>query len=151
MSQGEVVDVLHQVHDPEIPRISIVDLGMVGSVKDTGQNIQVSLIPTFVGCSAQRIIQEQALATLQEAFPHHSVKVTFDLDVPWHSDRITEAGRQALKESGIAPPGESLSDVLCPYCGSPQGVLENLFGSTSCKSLYYCSHCHNPFEAFKPL
>lgn len=147
----QVEDVLRAVHDPEIPALSIVDLGMVGQVSVDDMGVAVSLTPTFVGCSAQRIIQQEVQERLARQYPGLRVDVRFDLSEAWTSDRITAAGREALRASGIAPPGESLEDVACPFCDSHANVLENLFASTSCRSLYYCRECRNPFEAFKPI
>ncbi len=151
MQTEVVVEMLREVGDPEIPSVSIVDLGMVGRIQAAEEGVQVDLMPTFVGCSAQRIIQERVVEKLRDAFPGSAVTVRFDLSEPWTSERITEAGREGLRKAGIAPPGPTLDDVECPYCGQSSAVLHNLFGATSCRSLYYCSHCKNPFEAFKPL
>ncbi len=151
MLAQRVAQILQEVGDPEIPTVSIVDLGMVGAIQADGDRVLVELMPTFVGCSAQRIIQDQVTEKLREAFPTSTVAVRFELSQPWTSDRITKEGREALRKAGIAPPGASLDDVECPFCGHSSTVLQNLFGATSCRSLYYCSHCKNPFEAFKPL
>ncbi len=142
---------LQAVHDPEIPSVSIVDLGMVGSVEMAGDVLNVSLLPTFVGCPAQRLIEAQVAARLSKALPGYHIGVRFNLTEAWSSTRISEAGRKALRAAGIAPPGRTLDEVACPFCGSANAVLENLFASTSCRSLYYCKQCRNPFEAFKPL
>lgn len=151
MQTQVIAEILREVGDPEIPSVSIVDLGMVGRIQASDDSLHVELMPTFVGCSAQRIIQERVVEKLRGAFPGSAVTVRFDLSEPWTSDRITEAGRVALRKAGIAPPGATLDDVACPYCGQSSAVLQNLFAATSCRSLYYCSHCKNPFEAFKPL
>lgn len=142
---------LEKVYDPEIRAVSIVDLGMVSEVDASGGSIRVTLTPTFVGCPAQSIIQRLAEERIRTAFPAVPVTVQMSLGDAWHTDRITPRGRQGLIESGIAPPGKDLTDVACPFCGSPEAVMENLFASTSCRSLYYCRGCRNPFEAFKPL
>ncbi|NMP23227.1 phenylacetate-CoA oxygenase subunit PaaJ [Sulfobacillus sp. DSM 109850] len=151
MGEEDVYRVLEQVHDPEIRAVNIVDLGMVWDVKASDHVVHVTLIPTFVGCSAQTIIQRVAESRLAAAFPDVRVAVDLNLSGSWHTDRISERGREALKQSGIAPPGKDLGDVACPFCGSRDAAMENLFASTSCRSLYYCRACHNPFEAFKPL
>ncbi len=151
MLSAELMDILREVTDPEIPRVSIVDLGMVEGASVKGEHITVSLIPTFVGCPAQMLIQEKVQEHLLAAFPTHAISVRLSLEVPWSTDRITDTGRQALKQSGIAPPGADLNDVACPFCNRDDTLLQNLFASTSCRSLYYCRACQNPFEAFKPL
>lgn len=142
---------LQAVHDPEIPAVSIVDLGMVGAIEVDTTGVRVQLMPTFIGCPAQGIIQETAEECLRVAFPTLAVRVEMTLQEAWSTRRITAEGRSALIRSGIAPPGETLEAVACPFCGEAEAVMENLFASTSCRSLFYCRRCHNPFEAFKPL
>ncbi len=151
MTAIEVEALLRDIHDPEIPAVSIVDLGMVEQVTCQEDRVSVSLIPTFVGCPAQRLIAGQVKRRLEQQYPDVRVEVEFSLSPAWTSSRITDAGRKALKGSGIAPPGRDLDDVACPYCGQRDTVMQNLFASTSCRSLYYCRSCRNPFEAFKPI
>jgi ring-1,2-phenylacetyl-CoA epoxidase subunit PaaD len=151
MADVELMELLQTVVDPEIPKINIVDLGMVESAQRDDGTITVTLIPTFIGCSAQSLIAQEVRERLQSAFPGQAVDVHFSLTVPWSTERITAAGRQALVASGIAPPTRDLAQVVCPFCGQTDHVLENLFASTSCRSLFYCRACRNPFEAFKPL
>lgn len=145
-----IQDILAHVCDPEIPTVSIVDLGMVESVMVDGQRVTVGLMPTFVGCPAQSVIERQVRERLGAQYPDYEIDVHFSLLVPWTSARITPTGRKALEAFGIAPPGRHLDDVACPFCHDSKPVMQNLFASTSCRSLYYCSQCHNPFEAFKP-
>lgn len=152
MTSPEAVrEVLKMVHDPEIPAVSIVDLGMVGRVVVDATHLEVSLLPTFVGCPAQAMIAREASQQLAAAFSEYEIAVAFNLRETWSTDRISDAGRDALRAAGIAPPGRDLDDVSCPFCGEQNAVMENLFASTSCRSLYYCRQCRNPFEAFKPL
>lgn len=147
----DIREILREVSDPEIPAMSIVDLGMVEQVIESDTEVHVLLIPTFVGCPAQRVIADAVRSRLGQQYPEKSIHVEFSLSTAWTTSRITEAGREALKASGIAPPGQDLSDVACPFCGEGEAVMENLFASTSCRSLYYCKKCRNPFEAFKPI
>ena len=148
----DVENILRQVHDPEIPGVNIVDLGMVEAVSFTDAAISVALVPTFIGCPAQSIIAHRAVQSLRAHVKDSvRVKVVFSLSTPWTTARITDAGRTALIRSGIAPPGPSITDVACPFCGSKETVLENIFASASCRCLFYCSSCQNPFEAFKPI
>lgn len=149
--ENELLAVLSGINDPEIPFVSIVDLGMVDDLTMAEHDIKVSLMPTFIGCPAQGIIRDQVLAQLRARWPGYHIQVSFEVRQPWSTDRITERGREALKRRGIAPPGKNLDDVCCPFCGESHAILENMFGATSCRSLYYCSQCRNPFEAFKPL
>jgi ring-1,2-phenylacetyl-CoA epoxidase subunit PaaD len=142
---GDVWAALADVADPEIPTVSIVDLGIVESVRADGERIAVTLLPTFVGCTALDVIRvrvEDRLAGLGRP-----MDVRFDRHVPWTSERITAAGRDRLRRSGFAPPG----DETCPLCGSADIATDSLFGPTQCRSLRYCRSCRQPFEAFKPV
>ncbi|HEX5591513.1 MAG TPA: 1,2-phenylacetyl-CoA epoxidase subunit PaaD [Candidatus Limnocylindrales bacterium] len=143
-----VREVLRGVADPEIPTVSIVDLGMVERIEVGPNGIEVELLPTFVGCPAQEIIRDaviQALAPLGRP-----AIVGFSFRVPWTSDRITPAGRARLAATGFAPPAEP-ADVRCPYCRSGRVAMDSAFGPTQCRSLFYCRDCRQPFEAFKPV
>ena len=148
VTEADVRVLLGAVHDPEIPTVSIVQLGLVESVEVGPDGIAVELLPTFVGCPALEVIRssvEEALAPL--GIP---AAVEFTWRVPWTSDRITPEGRAALAASGFAPPADP-ADVRCPYCGSERVVMDSAFGPTLCRSLFYCRACRQPFEAFKPL
>jgi ring-1,2-phenylacetyl-CoA epoxidase subunit PaaD len=140
---------LADVTDPEIPAISIVDLGIVhrAEVGPDGA-IRVELLPTFVGCPAIEVIKSAVRDRLQ-AFGRR-VEVDVSFEVPWTSDRISPAGRDQLRRSGFAPPGD-LAAVHCPYCDSARVAMDSLFGPTLCRSLFYCRDCRQPFEAFKPI
>lgn len=140
-----VLEALAGVADPEIPTVSIVDLGMVEQVEVSESAIRVGLLPTFVGCPALEMIASAVRDRLAEF--DRPVEVEFGFGAPWTSDRITAAGRDALRASGFAPPDEA----ACPYCGSLDVVLENLFGPTQCRSLRYCRACRQPFESFKSI
>jgi ring-1,2-phenylacetyl-CoA epoxidase subunit PaaD len=149
---------LADVADPEIPLVSIVDLGMVGSVQAADDAILVELLPTFVGCPALDLIRQSVEERLKGMA--RTVDVRFTYREPWTSDRITPAGREKLRASGFAPPsaggpGPALvmlgTPVPCPMCGSPRTVLENAFGPSQCRAIYHCTACRQPFEAFKPV
>lgn len=154
-----VVDVLRGVADPEIPNVSIVDLGMIGDVAvadGPDGAIRVELLPTFVGCHALPVIEADVARAIAAAFDR-PVEVEASMRTPWTSDRITDRGRQQLRRSGFAPPphtAESPSGpeaVACPHCGSERVAMDSLFGPTQCRSLFYCRDCRQPFEAFKPV
>lgn len=145
IDRAAILGALAGVADPEIPNVSIVDLGMVEDVEVTESAIRVGLLPTFVGCPALDAIAA-AVRDRLVGFDR-PVEVEFGFTVPWTSDRITAAGRDALRASGFAPPDEA----ACPYCGSADIVLENLFGPTQCRSLRYCRACRQPFESFKSI
>jgi len=157
----EIKLALADVNDPEIPAISIVDLGIVHEVVVDGGSgaIRVELLPTFVGCPALDAIRE-AVERRLAAFGR-PVDVRFVFSVPWTTDRITPAGHDALRRSGFAPPtgtaavGSPLvvldAPVRCPFCGSSQTRLENAFGPARCRSIRYCMSCRQPFEQFKDV
>ena len=163
---------LGEVPDPEIPAISVVDLGVIGSVELAADRsiVKVGLMPTFIGCPATEVMREAITARLEALAVADRVEVALTYAQPWTSDRITPAGREQLRGSGFAPPPHHLrqlteldqlavgaepgvlpGSVTCPYCGSRQTTLENPFGPTLCRALYHCAACTQPFEAFKPI
>ena len=164
-----VLAALDEVADPEIPTVSVVELGMVERIEVRPSEIVVELLPTFVGCPAVELIRA-AVAERLEAFGR-PVRVEMTFSTPWTSDRISPEGRDKLRRSGFAPPphvalapGSSsralpMVDPLfaatlpveCPYCGSGNTTLENVFGPTQCRSIRHCADCRQPFEAFKPI
>ena len=159
LTPAHVLAALHDVADPEIPAVSIVDLGMIGDVDVHEDRIEVELLPTFVGCPALEVIRS-AIEDRLAAFGR-PVQVAVSFATPWSSDRITDAGREALRRSGFAPPapareGRALpmfdaAPVPCPHCGSLRTTLDNAFGPTLCRSIRHCADCRQPFEAFKAL
>lgn len=147
---------LAQVPDPELPMVSVVDLGLIGDVSATPERIHVELLPTFVGCPAIEAMRAAIAERLAGLAPSVEVEVSFR--VPWTSERITRKGRRLLRESGVAPPpaaGPQLitlaAPVPCPYCGSRRTTLDNVFGPTLCRAIHHCAACRQPFEAFKPV
>jgi ring-1,2-phenylacetyl-CoA epoxidase subunit PaaD len=145
IAAADVRAALADVPDPEIPVVSVVDLGMVESVEVGPDGIRVELLPTFVGCPALDAIRDAVVGRLDRF--GRPVEVEFGYSVPWGSDRITPAGRAKLRRSGFAPPGEA----TCPWCGSGNTAMDNLFGPTQCRSLHYCRSCRQPFEGFKTV
>ena len=146
--EDAVREILRGVADPEIPTVSIVDLGMVERIEVGPDGIEVELLPTFVGCPAQDLIRSTVIDALTPL--GRPAVVGFSFRRPWTSDRITELGRERLTASGFAPPAEP-TDVRCPYCQSGRVAMDSAFGSTQCRSLFYCRDCRQPFEAFKPV
>ena len=128
-----------------------------------GERLTVELLPTFVGCPAIDVMQQQIGERLQALDLVDEVSVDVSFAEPWTSERITPEGREKLRESGFAPPapvgatfsGEELQMMLptaeCPYCGSPNTTLENPFGPTLCRAIYHCADCRQPFEQFKSV
>jgi ring-1,2-phenylacetyl-CoA epoxidase subunit PaaD len=151
LSVQQVRDALARVKDPEIPVCSITDLGLVEHVSVNDEAIDVTLLPTFVGCPALDMIIEDAERAVREVASGREVRVRYSLDPPWTTDRITEAGREALRTFGIAPPGAALLQIAvpCPHCGSLATTLDSVFGPTPCRTIRYCTSCRNPFEGFK--
>lgn len=143
----DVTERLAAIPDPELPVVSIVDLGMVHRVTVTGDEVRVTILPTFIGCPALDVIRAAVVDGL--AAPGRTVIVETSFEVPWTSDRISAAGGAALAAAGIAPPSASLADVRCPWCASARVVMDSAFGPTQCRSLFYCRECRQPFEAMK--
>jgi ring-1,2-phenylacetyl-CoA epoxidase subunit PaaD len=146
--EDAVREILRGVADPEIPAVSIVDLGMVARIEVGPHAIEVELLPTFVGCPAQDLIRTTVIDALAP-FGRPTV-VGFSFRVPWTSDRITDLGRERLTAAGFAPPADP-SAVRCPYCRSGRVAMDSAFGPTQCRSLFYCRDCRQPFEAFKVI
>jgi ring-1,2-phenylacetyl-CoA epoxidase subunit PaaD len=144
--EAAVRAILRRVADPEIPTVSVVDLGLVHRV-EVCTTIRVELLPTFVACPALEVIRSNVADAL--AVLGRPVDVAFTFAVPWSTDRLTDAGRAGLRAAGIAPPADPAA-VRCPFCESPQVVMDSAFGPTLCRSLFYCRTCRQPFEAFKP-
>jgi ring-1,2-phenylacetyl-CoA epoxidase subunit PaaD len=151
--ESRVRNALSRVKDPEIPVCTIEQLGLIENVSVIDGTVTVKLLPTFVGCPALDAIRTDAERAAREAAPGYEVTVRFVYDPPWTTDRITEAGREALTTFGIAPPGPATVlqiKVRCPNCGSLDTTLESAFGPTACRTIRYCNSCRNPFEGFKP-
>jgi len=158
-------DELATISDPEIPAISVVDLGVIGSVHVDEARVRVELLPTFVGCPAIGVMQERITARVSELKLAPAVEVVVTFDPPWTSDRISAEGRERLRLSGFAPPqrmpaGPALGQLeelavlpvaACPYCGSRNTTLDNAFGPTLCRAIYHCGDCRQPFEQFKQV
>ncbi len=148
------------VLDPELPMVTIEDLGILRDVTEDDQGrVHVTITPTYSGCPAMETIREDIVTTLELSGYRH-VDVEFVLSPAWSTDDLTDAGRDKLAEAGIAPPGPvhaaggpvalSLS-VRCPQCGSLDTRESSRFGSTACKSLWVCRTCREPYDHFKAL
>jgi ring-1,2-phenylacetyl-CoA epoxidase subunit PaaD len=146
----EVWAALAEIPDPEIPVISLVDLGVIRSVDVSDGHVHIEFTPTFLGCPALEFMKR----AIEEKVPGADVEVI--QDDSWSTDKITAAGREKLREAGFAPPAPRLLQLQsqvhkCPYCGSTDTTLENIFGPTPCRSLRYCASCRQPFEQFKTI
>ena len=160
MTEADVWAALEEIPDPEIPVVSLVDLGVIRSVDVRDGRVHVEFTPTFLGCPALEVMRgamEEKVAALGA-----ETEIEVVSDDSWSTDRITPAGREKLRAAGLAPPApreasapkliELQADVFrCPYCGSTATRLENIFGPTPCRSLRYCESCRQPFEQFKTI
>ena len=156
--------VLDAVPDPEVPAISVRELGIVREVLDHGASLEVVLTPTYSGCPATEVIERSVLDAI-EAAGLGPARVRLQRAPAWTTDWISADGRRKLREYGIAPPGPVAAEgavpirivgrraeaVACPRCSSPRTERLSAFGSTACKALYRCLACREPFEHFKPL
>lgn len=158
MTEETIWTLLQAVKDPEIPTVSLVEMGMVHAVSVANGVVDIEVLPTFVGCPALEIMKRNIVETLDGLDGLEQVNVKFVFEPAWSSDRITEEGREKLTAFGIAPPPQSellqieeIWEVKCPFCGSEHTRMENLFGPAACRSILYCEQCKNPFEAMKPV
>ena len=159
-AEAAVWSALGSVHDPEIPLLSIVDLGIVERVEIADDVVRVQLLPTFAGCPALDAIHQDVRYAVAAAAPGKGIEVRFVHSPPWTSDRITRSGQEALRAYGLTPPsgagpvmialGGLRRPARCPFCGSEETDLESAFGPSLCRSVQFCRSCRNPFEAFKP-
>lgn len=156
ISRDQVLAWLSEVPDPEIPVLTIMDLGIVRDVS-VNSEVVVALTPTYTGCPATEVIEQSVVSALHE---HGVENVTINrvLSPPWTTDWISDEGREKLREYGIAPPESGGSkrallhgerSIACPRCSSQDTSLVSEFGSTACKASYKCSECLEPFEYFK--
>jgi ring-1,2-phenylacetyl-CoA epoxidase subunit PaaD len=145
LTLAAIWEALAEVPDPEIPAVSVVELGLVHSVELDGERLRVELLPTFVGCPALDLIRGSVAERLAGMAPKVEVEMTFA--EPWTSERISADGRRKLRESGFAPPGSA----TCPWCGSRDTAMENPFGPTRCRAIFWCNRCRQPFEQFKAI
>jgi ring-1,2-phenylacetyl-CoA epoxidase subunit PaaD len=160
VTEAAVWGALAEIPDPEIPVVSLVELGVVRAVEVEEARVRVEFTPTFLGCPALETMRAQMEAAIERLGGAPEVEVV--TDDSWSTDRITPAGREKLREAGFAPPAprEASAPKLlqlqskvfrCPYCGSTETRLENIFGPTPCRSLRYCESCRQPFEQFKTI
>jgi ring-1,2-phenylacetyl-CoA epoxidase subunit PaaD len=155
-----VWDALGEIPDPEIPVVSLVELGVVRDVAVEGDRVRVEFTPTFLGCPALEVMRDAMAERIRGLGAEPEIDVV--LDDSWSSDRITPEGRAKLRAAGFAPPAPRAAAAptlvqlqgavfRCPYCGSRDTRLENLFGPTPCRSLRWCASCRQPFEQFKTI
>jgi len=160
VAEAQVWEALEEIPDPEIPVVSLVDLGVIRSVDVANGHVRIEFTPTFLGCPALEVMKRAMEEKVAELGAEPEVEVISDDS--WSTDRITPAGREKLRAAGFAPPAprEATAPKLvqleakafrCPYSGSTETRLENIFGPTPCRSLRYCESCRQPFEQFKTI
>ena len=148
--------VLRTVDDPELPTVSVFDLGMIHEVVITGNHVAIQMVPTFIGCPALDFIERDVKQAVEAMDWVESCSVAFTFEEKWSTDNITDVAKERLKKHCISPPPENYQPgeewtVDCPFCGSDYTSMENVFGPTACRSILYCIACKNPFEAMKPV
>ena len=157
-SKSIIMDWLEEVKDPEIPVLSLVDLGVITSIDINGDRVLVEITPTFTGCPALEFMKAEILEVLgAHGVTKPEVRVSYK--EPWSSDKISEKGRAAIKKFGLAPPPsaalftelEVLERAECPRCSGTDTELKNVFGATLCRAIHYCNTCREAFEQFKPI
>ncbi len=160
VTADDVWAALDEIPDPEIPVISLVDLGVIRDVAVSDGHVRIEFTPTFMGCPALEVMRDQMAKRIAELGAEPEIDVI--LDDSWSTDRISPAGREKLRQAGFAPPAPRSVDgpqlvqlqsgaFRCPYCGSTETRLENIFGPTPCRSVRYCTSCRQPFEQFKTI
>jgi ring-1,2-phenylacetyl-CoA epoxidase subunit PaaD len=160
VTEAAIWDALAEIPDPEIPVVSLVDLGVIRDVSVEDSRVRVEFTPTFLGCPALEVMRDAIAERIRALGAEPEIRVR--TDDAWSSDRISASGREKLRAADFAPPaprangGPTLVQLQsavfrCPYCGSTDTRLENLFGPTPCRSLRYCTSCRQPFEQFKTL
>lgn len=163
MTREQLLDILREVKDPELPFIDVVELGVVRDVVIDGGRVRVDITPTYSGCPAIQVIEREVGEALR-AQGFEDVEVRTVLTPSWTTDWMSDDTRRKFREHGIAPPGAVAASVgiqelisigharktaECPYCGSSNTTEKSEFGSTACKSIHFCNSCHQPFDSFK--
>jgi len=163
-TRDEVFELLTAIKDPELPVVDIVELGIVRDVSIEGDAVRVDVTPTYSGCPALRMIEDEIVEKLK-AHGFSDVTVRNVFSPAWTTDWLSRETKQKLKDYGIAPPGtaavsdgaelitirRSRETIACPYCGSRNTEQKSEFGSTACKAIHFCNGCHQPFDYFKPF
>lgn len=158
ITKTQIQSALLEINDPEIPTISIIDLGIVSDIIINGENVKVVLTPTFSACPAMNMIEQQVRDKLI-SLGIDNPEVIMSFEKPWNSDMITAYGKEMIKKQGITPPQvhkgiveiDIISKAECPNCRSKNTILKSPFGPTLCRSLHYCKDCGEAFEQFKPV
>ena len=158
LTKDEIWQKLQNIPDPEIPVISIVDLGIIRNVEVKGDDLYITMTPTYSGCPALIAMQDDVRAAFQDTGMNVHISITYK--PAWTTDWMSEETKKKLEDYGIAPPVGTSSElknpfravvrkINCPFCKSENTIVTSPFGSTACKSLHYCKNCNQPFEHFK--
>lgn len=149
VSKHQIFNILKSVTDPEIPVISLADLGVIRDVRVANAQVEVIITPTYTGCPAMIEMEKDIYNVLKKA-GIEKIKVTTSLSPAWTTKWMSEEGKRKLEAFGIAPPDATNPDeIVCPQCKSKNTILMSQFGSTACKALYKCKNCLEPFDYFK--
>lgn len=158
-NEKEIIDLLNEIPDPEIPVITIVELGVVREVNITDEkSVSIKITPTYSGCPAMKQMEDDIRSKLAEA-GFENITINTIYNPAWTTDWLSDHAKEKLRKYGIAPPEESTSDksfltgkpknITCPRCGSKDTIMVSQFGSTACKALYQCKNCLEAFDYFK--
>ncbi|HLP19567.1 MAG TPA: 1,2-phenylacetyl-CoA epoxidase subunit PaaD [Chitinophagales bacterium] len=159
ITEEQVWFALENVKDPEIPVLTVVDMGMITGVAITDNSVVITMTPTFVGCPAIHVIKQSIYDEVKK-LGFDSVEVKVDFETKWTSDRMKDGAKEKLEKFGLAPPvvlnddeltEEQLNRVRCPHCHSTDTTLRSAFGSTLCRAIRFCFNCKQGFEQFKPV
>jgi ring-1,2-phenylacetyl-CoA epoxidase subunit PaaD len=156
-----VLKLLHEVKDPELPMLDVVELGIVRAVDTTDGHVRIDITPTYTGCPALKMIQDDIVSMLA-ASEVYDVAVRTVYSPAWTTDWLSGEAKEKLRKAGIAPPNRVQPEplvmlerahrsVMCPFCGSSNTEERSEFGSTACKAIHYCNSCRQPFDRFKTL
>ncbi|MDP2386214.1 MAG: 1,2-phenylacetyl-CoA epoxidase subunit PaaD [Bacteroidota bacterium] len=158
LEKNKIMGYLHEIPDPEIPVIDIVELGVIRGISVEGNKVEVTITPTYSGCPAMKQMEDDIESTLKK-YGYAEIKINTIFNPPWTTDWITDHAKEKLRVYGIVPPEHSTIDkswltgktksLACPRCKSKNTVLVSQFGSTSCKALYKCLDCLEPFDYLK--
>ena len=157
--EQHIYDLIKEIPDPEIPVLTIVDLGVIRKVEQVAQDFVITITPTYTGCPAMNQFEDDILQTVKDN-GINNVRIETQYDPAWTTDWMSNEAKQKLQDYGIAPPQEKTSDknyiigkekkrVICPQCKSEDTKMISQFGSTACKALYQCNNCKEPFDYFK--
>ena len=158
IEETDIWQALSEVVDPEIPVVSLVEMGIIREINIQGEQVEVTITPTFSGCPALQVMQHNIKQRLHD-LGVTEVAVSTQLSPAWTTDWMNDSARAKLKAFGLAPPGihhgnvalALFDPVACPYCGSENTSLRNSWGTTPCRMIFFCNQCQQPFERFKPL